>query len=296
MRRQIIVVFLSLLCLVQSPVQAAQRGALFKVESGGHTMHLFGTIHVGRAEFFPLEPRIASLVAGASTLALEIDPMMDPGAMTSALLQRAMVDPEKAGYRTRSKALRTRLERALGKAHIAPGAVAGYKPWLVAATLSLAEYAAQGYIPENSVDLGLARIARAATVPVLELESVDQQLAMFDRLSSEQQWRFLDESLATLESGKQRLEIREVIDAWGNADQAKLDAIALRAKRDTSTSGKFLQQVMLEERNSAMADKLAQLLAREDNSVAAIGVLHLLGDSSVPAMLRARGVQVERVY
>jgi hypothetical protein len=36
-----------------------ERGALFKVSSGGHTMHLFGTIHVGLPGFYPLEPRVA---------------------------------------------------------------------------------------------------------------------------------------------------------------------------------------------------------------------------------------------
>ena len=45
-----------------------------------------------------------------------------------------------------------------------------------------------------------------------------------------------------------------------------------------------------------MADKLAQMLAQKNNSVAAVGVLHLVGKTSVPALLRARGMTVERVY
>ena len=45
-----------------------------------------------------------------------------------------------------------------------------------------------------------------------------------------------------------------------------------------------------------MADKLAALLAREKSSVAAVGVLHLLGKRGVPELLRAKGIKVERVY
>ena len=40
----------------------------------------------------------------------------------------------------------------------------------------------------------------------------------------------------------------------------------------------------------ALADKLAQLLAKENKSVAAVGVLHLIGKNSVPALLGAREV------
>ena len=78
MRRQIIVILLSLFCFALPSAWGADRGALFKVSANGHTMYLFGTMHVGVPEFYPLEPRIAQAVAGASTLALEIDAGRDP--------------------------------------------------------------------------------------------------------------------------------------------------------------------------------------------------------------------------
>jgi len=53
---------------------------------------------------------------------------------------------------------------------------------------------------------------------------------------------------------------------------------------------------MLEERNGPLANKLATLLEEQDNAVAAIGVLHLVGKHSVPAKLRALGLTVERIY
>ena len=87
-----------------------------------------------------------------------------------------------------------------------------------------------------------------------------------------------------------------MVDAWRNADRGALDALAERAQNDTSLAGRFVQQVLLDGRNGALADKLLQLLARENNTVAAIGVLHLLGKQSVPALMQAKGVTVERIY
>ena len=295
MRRQIIVVFLSLFWLALSPAFGADRGALFKIAGNGHTMYLFGTMHVGQPNFYPLEPRIATAVAGASTLALEIDPAEDPASMASALQTYGMAVPGNS-IEQMAPMLKARLYKALDKAGIEPSAVARFKPWLVATVLAMAEYAAQGYRADLSVDAHLAQLARASKVPVIALETPALQMGLFDRLSAAEQMRFLEESIDLVENGKQNAEVRQIVDAWRTADKRAFDAIAARAESDTSVSGRFVKTVLLDERNVVIADKLASLLQRSDRSVAAIGVLHLVGSKSVPALMIERGLTVERVY
>jgi uncharacterized protein YbaP (TraB family) len=292
MRRQIIVVFLSLFWIALAPASATDRGALFKVTGSGHSMYLFGTMHVGLPEFYPLEPRIAQAVAAASTLALEVDPALPAEVAAKAMLDHGMA----AAGATMPAPLAARLARALGKAGIDPAAVAPFKPWMVALILTIGDIAAQGYSPGLSVDSHLSGLARAAKVNVISLESAGLQMALFDRLSDAEQLRYLDESMAMIETGKARAQTREVVDAWRTADRKALDALAAKLESDMTFFGRFTQQALLAERNPGMADKLLQLLAQENNTVAAIGVLHLLGKNSVPALMRARGVTVERVY
>lgn len=45
-----------------------------------------------------------------------------------------------------------------------------------------------------------------------------------------------------------------------------------------------------------MAGKLDGLLKRESNTMAAVGLLHLIGKDSLPVLLRAKGLKVEQVY
>lgn len=296
MRRQIIVILLSLFCFALPSAWGADRGALFKVTANGHTMYLFGTMHVGVPGFYPLEPRIEQAVAGASTLALEVDTGRDPATTAQAVGRHGMNAPGMSLYDQMAPELKERLVKVLGRAGIDAGAVAGVRPWLVVMMLALSEYGAQGYRPDLAVDLHLAQLARAKGVPVMELESVDAQLSLFSSMPLAQQLRFLEEVVEMIEQGRQAAEVRQVIEAWSGADKAGLDAIAQRIEEDQTVSGRFLQKVLLEERNRKMADKLAQLLAQKNNSVAAVGVLHLVGKTSVPALLRARGVAVERVY
>ncbi|RJG15894.1 TraB/GumN family protein [Massilia cavernae] len=296
MRRQIIVILVSLFWFALPSAWGADRGALFKVTSEGRTMYLFGTIHVGVPGFYPLEPRIAQIVAQAPALALEIDTGRDPAMLARAMQQHGLLAPGEALTAKMPPAQKLRLEKALARAGIPASLVAGLKPWVVATTLALAEYRAQGYRPELGVEGHLAQLARTNGVPVTELESVDEQLALFGRLGESEQMRVLDEVLETIEDGRQGDEAREIAEAWGSADRVALDLIAKRVEEDQTLSGRFLYKVLLVERNAAMAGKLARLITQKNNSVAAVGVLHLIGKTSIPELLRARGMTVERVY
>jgi uncharacterized protein YbaP (TraB family) len=110
------------------------------------------------------------------------------------------------------------------------------------------------------------------------------------------QWNVLNECLDSIASGAQASEARTVVDAWGSADQAGLDALAQRLQADDSVGGKFTREVLIDGRNYTLADKIDALLKADDKVVAGIGVLHLLGQHGVPELLRERGVTVERVY
>jgi uncharacterized protein YbaP (TraB family) len=298
MRRPFLVLLFSLLsvfCLAAHAGAGTERGALFKATLDGHVMHLFGTLHVGLPEFYPLEPRVMAALAEASTLALEIVPDQPRSDLLRALRSHGMLGPGK-GYDAMPAGQRQRLDKLIRQGGIDAGTVLAYKPVLLATMLTLAEYTRQGYRTDLSSEAFLARQARNNRARVIELESLGAQLAMLDRLAEADRWRFLDEMMGTIESGAQRAEANTIVRAWSTADRKALDDIAARCEADTSVSGRFVTQVLLKERNAAIADKLVRLLQAEEKTMAAIGVLHLLGNGSVPELLRVRGVNIERIY
>ncbi|MYN05807.1 TraB/GumN family protein [Pseudoduganella aquatica] len=300
MRRQIIVMFCSLFLLLPGAAQAGtavDRGALFKLEQGGHTAYLFGTIHVGAADFYPLEPRVMQALQRATVLALEVDPLGDPAKIVQAVREHGMYarggGPASAELPVE---YRQRLARLLRRYAIDDGAVAAMKPWMLASLLTVSEFAAQGYQASLAVDSWLSQQARERKLPVLELESVGGQMALFSGMSAAEQALFLQEGIAAIEDQEQAAQAREITDAWRKADAAALEALARKAADDGTFSGRFVQQVLLDGRNPALADNIVKLLAREKNSLVAIGVLHLVGTNSVPELLKQRGVAVERIY
>jgi uncharacterized protein YbaP (TraB family) len=269
------------------------RGALFKVQQNGHTLYLFGTIHVGSQDFYPLEPRLATLLKQAPVLALEIDPLGDPQKLTRAVQKHGLTSKGMTGL---TPAWRQRLERLLKQYNIEADAVTGMKPWLLATMLTVSEFAAQGYDASLAVDAHLSKQAHAAGQKIVELESAESQMALFDKMTAAEQLVFLQEAIAGIEDKEQADQAREIAHAWRTADAKALEALALKAEQDDSFSGRFVQKVLLEGRNPALAEAMIKLMARENNSVAAIGVLHLVGKTSVPELLRKRGLTVERIY
>ena len=283
---------LLLLMVASAPSQAAERGALFKVSGGGHSLYLFGTMHVGRPDFYPFEKRLDAALAKAPVLALEIDPGIAPE-MAARAMQKYALAP--SGM-TVPPELAPRLAKALAAQGIPPESFASFKPWLVATILSVNEFIRLGYSQADAVDVRLAELARQRKVKVIELESVDSQMALLNSLSLEQQWDFVDETLTQMATGEAAQEAKKIANAWGTADQKALEAIADKVASDDSVGGKFTREVLLDSRNGALADKIAALMAKDDHSVAAIGVLHLVGKGSVPERLKQKGLTVERVY
>lgn len=294
MRRPIIVVFLGLF-LMAFQAFAAERGALFKVTGKDNTLYLYGTIHAGKPGYYPLEPRIRDAMAAAPRLVLEIDVARDPAAVMAAFQQHGMFAPGSPGYAGLAPERRLRIETALKAQGVDPAAVAPLKPWMLMTMLAMGDLVKLGADPTLGVDAHLAGLARGK-IPIAELETAQYQVALLDRLPIEMQWKLLEETLEHMASGQQLKETRELLDAYERADQAALDRIAHRIETDSDLIAKFTREVILDERNGPMADKVASLLAQENNAVVAVGLLHLLGKNGVPELLRQRGITVERVY
>lgn len=282
----------ALALIAAAPARATERGALFKVSGQGHTLYLFGTMHVGRPDFYPFEARLDAALRRAPTLALEVDPAIAPEVAARAMRQYALAP---AGMQT-PPGIAPRLAQALAAQGVPAEAMAPFKPWLIATVLTVGEFTRLGYSQADAVDVRLATLARQRQVKVVELESVDAQMALLASMPLADQWAFVDDTLTQIESGKSAGEARALALAWSSADRTALDAIAAHVASDDTVGGRFVREVLLDGRNGALAAGIADLMKKENNSVAAIGVLHLIGKGSVPERLKAQGFSVERVY
>ncbi len=310
MLRRIIVTFSWVLCFTlptaqaevpaalrnQSPQHAEaapQRGALFKVTKADNTLFLFGTIHVGMADFYPLEATVMTALAQSSKVALEVNPL-DDQKVQAALRRYGFYPPGKS--LNLKPAQKLRLAAALNHRGMPYNAIAPFQPWMVATILTLNEFAAQGFQSTLGVDTFIAGFARSRNKPIVELETVEGQLATFGTLSHTAQLQYLDDTLNEIEDKTGIEKVTRLTRLWRTADRTGLDAMAEELAADPTYSGRFFQEVLLEQRNPGLASGIEKLLKTETQSFAGIGLFHLVGKQSVPEILTQRGYRVERIY
>ena len=275
--------------------KAPNRGTLFRVKHRGNTAYLFGTIHVGQPAFFPLEEEVTRALAHAGKLVLEID-IRKPEPFQLALHKHGIYPVGETVDRHLSPATLVLLKQALQEAAIPFEDVRHMKPWLLANMLAGLDLERHGYQRSHGIEMFLLSLAEKQAKEVQELESAEYQMSLFDAMSDAEQEQYLRETLAELGDGNALKKAQALIDAWARADGAAVEAFMRDLLGETTASSRFTHRVLLDKRNPEMASKIEALLRNEETTFVGVGLLHMVGDTGVPTLLRRMGYDVEKLY
>jgi uncharacterized protein YbaP (TraB family) len=250
---------------------------------------------VGKQGFFPLEPEVTRALADSSSLVLELDTRADQP-FEQALTKYGIYPAGETLSRHLSPAALARLLTALARAGLTLRSVETYRPWLVANILVGTEIEKHGYHRSNGVEGYLLSAATQQKKPVRELETADYQLSLFASLTDAQQEQYLLENLDDLENGKALRKSAGLIDAWSTADAAGIAAMARELTTGDTVSATFMDRTLLRKRNPEMTAHIEAIMRSDQVAFVGIGLLHLVGDDGIPALLRRRGYDVEQMY
>ncbi|RJF99899.1 TraB/GumN family protein [Noviherbaspirillum saxi] len=273
---------------------APQRGSLYRIRHHGNIAWLFGTIHVGKPAFYPLEQEVTTALQRAGKLVLEID-IRDNGPFQRALHAHGMYPSDDGIEGHLSAESLASLRKALEQHGISLDSVRRFKPWLLANMLIGLDLERHGYHRSHGLESFLLAQAGHAKA-VQELESAEYQMSLYDGMSDAMQEQYLRENLAELADGNALRKAQALIDAWSRADGNAVERFILEAANEKTASSDFLQKVLLDRRNPEMANKIEALLRNEESSFVGVGLLHLMGETGLPKLLRERGYEVEKLY
>lgn len=272
-----------------------QGGAMFEIQRAGQSAYVFGTIHVGRADFYPFDDKVLQALQHSTSVALEIDPGNTQG-LAALMTKYGIYADGKSLAQELSQPLQQQLNPLLKKYGLTPAAVANMKPWLLATVLGISEYTYQGYLPQYGVDSTLAAFAKSHDKPLVELETAEQQLSLLGKLTSTEQIQFLQDSIDEIQDPEKARRSLQLITLWRDGDVEGLTAMLAELTSDDTFTGKFVQRALLDERNPGLADGIAKLASTTPHAFVGIGMLHLVGKNSVLAILQQRGYTVTRIY
>lgn len=271
-------------------VSAGERfdhGLLWKIQpDNGAASYLFGTMHSDDPQVVNLPAPVQQAFDGATGLVVEVE--LDEQAlmgMAGALL----LSDGRSLEGLVGKALYQRTLKALAAQGMPEFMIARLKPWAAAVSL-MTPPPGEGVI----LDLALYQQALAGGKKVRGLETVDEQMGLFDSLSEREQLSMLRDTLNNLADIERQLD--DVQAAYLERDLQRLLAISKESMQgeDPLLAQRFMKKV-IDDRNHRMAQRM-QAHLREGRYFIAVGALHLPGKEGLLNLLSERGYRVTRVY
>jgi uncharacterized protein YbaP (TraB family) len=254
---------------------------------------VFGTIHAlppqtpqGPGWY---TPAARAAFAASDRLVVEVDIPQDQAAL-GAVVARLGLLPAPVPLASRlPPAARNRLPAALAAVGVPDGALDRLESWLAAITLVQAQVIKAGLDPAAGVDRVLLAEARAASKPLVGLETVEGQFGLFDGLPEAEQRRLLADAVTGQDD--MAAQVQALAAAWMAGD-----VVRIRRDFDASRLSPELERRLFTQRNRAWA-KWAQtaLAAPGARPFMAVGAAHLPGRGGLIARLEASGIAMRRV-
>lgn len=271
----------------QEAAPPALKPALWKIADADTTIYLFGTVHALPGGMDWLGGPLAAALDGSDELVTEI-PEVDPVAMQSNVMARAVLPPNQTLRELLSKHERKQFEAAVAANGLHVSAFDRFEPWYAAVGLATLPLLRDGYAAENGVEGVLTARMKALKKPHTGLETLDYQLSLFDSLPPRTQRRYLMEVIRSMPTLRQELD--EIVNEWGQGHAAKL-AELMNAEQDDPA----MIAALLTNRNRAWAGWMKARMDRPGTVFVAVGAGHLAGKNSVQDFLIRHGLPATRV-
>ena len=236
-------IFFALVCwAIALPSRAdSTTHCLWELHGRHNTVYLLGSIHVLRPSDYPLAPAVLEAyttrtVAGDGDQSAEMDSEgMQSEMLASAMLPEGKSLPDILGSRRYARA--TSLAHEVG---VELSTFDQFAPWFAAEAISQLQLMQLGFEPQSGVEMYFLDRARADGKSVAGLETVHDQIALFESLSMDAQADYLISSLE--QAHELPKEVGEMVTAWQHGDTAWFTAEM--ASRSLARTPRFINHCL----------------------------------------------------
>jgi len=281
----------ALACAATAAPAEAGKLFLWEVTSGTHAVYVFGSMHAARQDFYPLPAIVEDAYRQADELVVEVD--ITDQQKVAATLPLLTYAPPDSLERHLSAGVWKQLQSAAQGSGSDVAVLKPLKPAIVASGLLVGALLKHGYDPQAGIDMHFLAEAHADGKPIVELETAEFQAGVLGGLSDEEGDAMLGETLEEMRSGELLTMADQLAAAWKAGDDEALGRLLREENRDPASKRIF--EKLFDERNPAMAEKIAALAAGPRRALVVIGAGHLSGDNNVLQLLQARGLRVRQL-
>jgi uncharacterized protein YbaP (TraB family) len=274
---------------------AKWRPFLWTIETKeGKRSHLMGTIHIPDERVTTFPKSIESALAASDVLKTEVTLDESTVMKTMAL---AVMPKGKTLQGTLPAPLYARLSTHFAAKGLPLSRLPELKVWAIATQIPLLDQLSK-MGDKKPQDAQLSARAKAQNKEVGAVETLEEQISVFDALTEREQIHMLEKTLDEVEKGDGHADpLEELIRAYISGDDAVIRAQMLRWADMKDPVDARMMKLLITDRNVRMATRIEKdLNAKPARSYFfAVGAAHTVGDDGLAAVLAKRGFKVTRV-
>lgn len=263
--------------------------ALWVVKDSDTTVYLFGTFHAldGKTDWFNDEVKAA--FDRSSKVYFEIVKPENPAEMAPLVQKYWMATDGKPLTSKLSEKGKKDLAAALASVGGTTAMVEPMKPFAASMVLAALGMQKVGKTGEQGAEAVITAAAKSSSKPVDQLETMEFQMQLFDKLPEAEQIKMLEYTAATF--GDMEQTFAKMTKAWNDGDADGLAAMM----NEMETQSPAMHQLMLTGRNATWAKWIEERMKTPGTVFVAVGAGHLAGKNSVQDYLAKSGIKTTRV-
>lgn len=280
-------IFISLLTLITgfSFSQELEKSLLWRISGNGlqQESYLFGTIHMTCDA--TLEKNTIKALENTKQLYLELD--MDDESMQKQMMRHMiMKDDKKLSSLLSAEDFKLVDEFLKKNIKMSAKMFDSFKPFIVTTML----YPKMLDCPFQSVENTLMKISKEQNEEIFGLETVEEQMRVFDKIPYEIQAEELVK-MAKSDLAKDKAEMNKMMKIYQNKDIEGM--LKMMEESDNKISAEN-QEVLLNNRNKNWIPLMIEIMS-DKPTFFGVGAAHLAGEEGVINLLRKKGYEVEAV-
>ncbi len=263
---------------------------LWDLTKDGKTMSLFGSLHVGKPDFYPLPESVIKRFEEATVLAVEADVTLPE---TQQACMKLAVTDEKLESMLSSDDFAA-LSGYIKASAIPDSTINKRKLWMVNLALVGAELNQLGVDFGRGLDVTFLREAKLSKKRVVEVEGGAQQCGALAGATNAETTAALTRFLAAVRQNRMEKRLDQMLTSYRAGDGPSLNKVVNEEFGD-SKEGMMAKQRIFDNRHPPMAERIESFFKSPERHFAVIGVGHMFGDNNLLEALAKRGITVKRV-
>jgi uncharacterized protein YbaP (TraB family) len=262
----------------------ARDTSVWSMKGERNTVYLAGSVHALPKDDAQFPEQLDRAYEAAQVIVLEVDlEDMNPLDAVKFITANGTLPANQSLEDVMGVESYARVSKLAASLDVPEVVIAKLEPWAAALILTQFALTRTGFDPNLGIDMQITARARKDGKPVEGLETVIDQLTVFDARTFAEQTRFLLDSAD--DAPNLDKDLKELIEAWRKGDLGALEEAFIKERAKSPQ----LYDALLGARNRQWLPKIEALLAEDRDYLVVVGALHFVGRDGLLALLEKDG-------